>query len=322
MTIQQLNAQRLTDSIAEHMLVYQRSIGGWPKAINNVVVKYDRHLSSSEKAAVKADSLKDDATIDNRATTREINYLVKAYQQTQNLRYLKAAEKGLNYLFKAQYANGGWPQYYPQHNIYRGQITYNDNAMMNVMNILQDIIEGKNGFEVLDQKFKSQAQLAVSKGIQCILKTQITVNGKLTAWCAQYDERTLQPAKARSFELISTSGMESVAIVEFLMRIQKPSSAVKEAVQSAMLWFESSKIRGYDFVNKVLVKNPNSTIWARFYEIGTNEPFFTGRDGIKKKNITEIEEERRVGYAWYGKWPARLIVKKYPEWLQRNLNYR
>ena len=28
-------------------------------------------------------------------------------------KYLNAAKRGIDYLLTAQYANGGWPQYYP-----------------------------------------------------------------------------------------------------------------------------------------------------------------------------------------------------------------
>lgn len=318
-----------TDPLAENMLVYQRAVGGWPKAIGKVPIKYEQVISDAEKLEIKADSLHKDATIDNKATSKEIRYLIDAYKNTGNARYLAAVQKGIDYLFKAQYENGGWPQYYPDHSLYRGQITYNDNAMINVLNILQDIVEGKNNLELLNPSYKPKAALAVQKGIDCILKTQVVVNGKPTVWCAQHDEKTLKPAKARAFELISLSGMESVNIVEFLMRVKKPDAQVKNAITSAVQWFEKSKIEGYDFVfvpakdlpggkDRVLEKNPGSVIWARFYDIDTNEPFFSGRDSEKRKTVAEIEIERRVGYAWYGTWPAALLDKKYPAWLKKN----
>jgi PelA/Pel-15E family pectate lyase len=317
-----------TDPVAENMLTYQRSVGGWPKAVGKVVVNYEKVLSENERITIKADSLRNDATIDNKATSKEIRYLIKAYKAKQDPRYLAAVEKGIDYLLEAQYENGGWSQYYPDHSSYRGEITYNDNAMINVLNILQDIVEGKNDFDQVNSSYKTKAEQSIQKGISCILKTQIAVNGKLTVWCAQYDEKTMKPAKARSFELISLSGSESVGITDFLMRIKKPSEEIKQAVNSAMAWFERSKIEGYHLVSvedpknpaekdKVLVAKPGSVIWARFYDIDTNEPFFSGRDGIKKKTIAEIDKERRVGYAWYGTWPAKLLENKYLAWLKK-----
>ena len=86
---------------------------------------------------------------------------------------------------------------------------------------------------------------------------------------------------------------------------------------------------GYNFVDipapgtpkgkdRVLVQDASSTIWARFYDIDTNEPFFSGRDSQKKKYVKDIEYERRNGYAWYGTWPAQLLAKKYPNWVSKN----
>lgn len=316
------------DQVAENMLAYQRAVGGWPKAVDKKVVNYDKVLTEAERGAVKADSLRNDATIDNKATSKELRYLIKAYKINPDPRYLVAVQKGINYLLEAQYENGGWSQYYPDHSSYRGEITYNDNAMINVLNIMQDIVEGKNDFDQLNATYKAKALVSVQKGVSCILKTQVSVNGKPTVWCAQYDEKTLKPAKARAFELISLSGMESVGITEFLMRIKKPSEEIKAAVNNAVAWFEKSKIPDYDFVfvddpqnpkekDRVFIPKKGSVIWARFYDIETNEPFFSGRNSVKVKTVAEIEKERRIGYAWYGTWPANLLATKYPAWLKK-----
>jgi PelA/Pel-15E family pectate lyase len=316
------------DSVAENMLVYQRAIGGWPKAISEVVVDYTKPLTAAEKKMIRADSMHTDATIDNRATSKEIRYLVTAYKQTNNKDYLSAAEKGIGYLLKAQNLAGGWPQYYPDSSSYRAQITYNDDAMINVLNILQDIVEAKNGFDVVSSSLVSGCRDAVSRGTECILNTQIKVDGKLTAWCAQHDRRTLQPVMARKFELVSLSGMESVNITRFLMRIRNPSQRIVDAIKASAAWLEQVRIDGFvykDIVapqeprgrDRVLVASPGSSIWARFYEIGTNRPFFSGRDSQKKYNVAEIEHERRTGYAWYGTWPENLLKRDYPEWLKR-----
>ena len=95
------------DSVAANMLVYQRAIGGWPKAVNEIKVDYKKTLSPEERKAIIADSLKNDPTFDNSATTKEIRYLVTAYKKTKNSKYLVAAEKGIAYLLKAQYPTGG-----------------------------------------------------------------------------------------------------------------------------------------------------------------------------------------------------------------------
>jgi PelA/Pel-15E family pectate lyase len=323
-------AQVKTDSIAENMLVYQRAVGGWPKAVKEVKVDYTKKLSTAEKQATLADINKIDATIDNEATFKEINYLVKAYKQTDNKTYLQSAEKGIRYLLKAQNAKGGWPQYYPDSSLYRAAITFNDNAMMHVMQILDNVANKKNGFDVVDPTLVEPSAKAIKKGIDCILKTQIVVNGKLTGWNQQYDRNTLKPIMARKFELVGITPAESTEIVKFLMKQPNPSPEIKLAVKSAIEWFDAVKIVGYRFdhikdpkqpggKDAVLMADPNSTIWARYYEIGTNKPFFSGRSSEKKYSVTEIEVERRAGYAWYGAWPKQLLDKDYPLWAKKYL---
>lgn len=319
-----------TDSIAENMLLYQRANGGWPKHFQGDKVDYKHTLTPEELKKLQSDYQSGiDATIDNEATSKEIKYLVKAFKRTQNKAYLQAAERGIDYLLKAQYANGGWPQFYPDFSSYRSQVTYNDNAMVNVLNIMQDIVERKNDFHQVNPDYIPKAKEAVKRGIECILATQLKQKGQLTAWCAQYNAKTLQPEQARKFELVSLSGSESVGIVRFLMRVDNPSEAIINAVKSAVKWFDKVKITGYNFVDvvapsepngkdRVLKPDPGSVIWARFYDVDTNEPFFTGRDSIRKKTVAEIENERRTGYAWYGNWPAKLLEKEYPEWITRH----
>jgi len=317
------------DPVAENMLMYQRADGGWTKSWSKFRIDYNKQLTEEEKDNVQKEVRANNfaSTIDNDATYKEINYLVKAFKQTGNKAYLSAVETGIQYLLDAQYANGGWPQFYPLKKGYYTHITYNDNAMIHAMNLLNHIAKGEEGFDVVDKKFISRSAKAVEKGIDCILKTQVRVNGKLTAWCAQHDEFTFQPAKARSWELVSLSGLESVPLVQFLMRIKNPSPEIIASVKAAVAWFEEVKMTGYDFVTvkdstqekgieKYLAKDAKSTIWARFYELETNQPFVCGKDGIAKKNVSEIDHERRVGYLWYGRWPESLLKEKYPAWLK------
>ena len=58
-------------------------------------------------------------------------------------------------------------------------------------------------------------------------------------------------------------------------------------------------------------------MWARFYEIGTDRPIFSDRDGVKKYALSEIGYERRNGYAWLGTWPHRLLETEYPAWKKK-----
>ena len=68
-----------------------------------------------------------------------------------------------------------------------------------------------------------------------------------------------------------------------------------------------------------MVKDPAAPpLWARFYEIGTNRPIFSDRDGVVKHELADIGYERRNGYAWLGSWPARMLDVEYPAWKKRH----
>jgi PelA/Pel-15E family pectate lyase len=324
-TAQPLKTVPQTDTIAERMMIYQRTIGGWAKAVNNIKIDYKKPLSEADRAAIIDDAGRNDATIDNNATSREIRYLVTAFKKTGNEKYLKSAENGIQYLLDMQYKTGGFPQFYPDTSSYRKHITFNDNAMINALEVLQNVAEGKKDCEVVNKSLVEPSKKAVQNGIDCILKLQVKQNGKLTVWCAQHHYQTFQPAKARAYELPSLSGQETVGILAFLMSIDNPSDDIKKSIKAGVEWLELNKIKGLkveDIVapkeksgrDRVLVADANSTMWARFYDLETGKPYFCGRDGIKKATVAEIENERRVGYAWYGNWAANLLDKQYPKW--------
>jgi len=309
--------------IADNVLLYQRSSGGWPK--NSEMAK---PLSDSEKAAILRQKTNNDSTIDNGATYTQLSFLARVYTAQRQQRHRDAFLKGMDFLFKAQYSNGGWPQFYPNPTGYHKHITFNDDAMIGVMKLLRDVAAAKSPYSFVDETRRASAATAVEKGIECILKTQVTVNGRRTVWCAQHDEVTFAPVPARTFEVASLSGGESAGIVRFLMSIKDPSPAVVDAVEAAMAWFEQSELKGIKWIKKadaaqpggfdcVVVKDPESSIWARFYEIGTNRPIFTGRDGVVKYDVAQIEHERRTGYAWYVDGPAKLLNQEYPAWRKR-----
>ena len=309
--------------VADNMILYQRDSGGWPKNIDMA-----KAVSEREKAAILGQKKDNDSTIDNGATYTQLAFLARVYTAHRQERHRDSFLKGLDYLLSAQYPNGGWPQFYPNPTGYHKHITYNDNAMIGVMKLLRDVAAAKPAYAFVDEARRLRAASAVEKGIDCILKTQVVVKGRRTVWSAQHDEVTLAPAPARTFELTSLSGGESVEIVRFLMSIKDPSPEVIGAIESAVKWFEESELKGVKWVKKedsskpggfecVVIKDPESSIWARFYEIGSNRPIFAGRDGVLKYDVAEIEHERRTGYEWYVDAPAKLLRKDYPAWRKR-----
>jgi PelA/Pel-15E family pectate lyase len=305
--------------VVENVLLYQFPSGGWPKNI-------DMAAPLSDSARRRLSQRREDATIDNGGTYTQLRFLARGYQATRDEQVRDAFLKGLDYLLKAQYDNGGWPIYYPLRGGYDNHIHFNDNSVSGVMMLMDDVARGEPPFELVDSERRERARAAFEKGIDCILKCQVIVDGRRTAWCAQHDEVTLAPAPARAFEPVSLSGHESVGLVRCLMRVENPAPEIVDAVRSAVAWFERVKIEGIrlERINTpegwdLAVKNdPQATpLWARFYEIGTNRPIFTGRSAVVHYRYDEIERERRTNYAYYGTWPEKLLSKDYPAWAAR-----
>lgn len=291
------------------ILSWQSEHGDWPKNKDTVSKAY-----SGERSKIRG-------SFDNGATTGELRVLARAFQATNEKQYGRAFLKGFDHVLKAQYPNGGWPQYFPLRKGYYTHITFNDGSMVRLLEFLRDATTN-NDFSFLDDARRADAAKAIAGGIDCIVKSQVVVDGKLTVWCAQHDEETLAPAKARSYELPSLSGSESAGVLKYLMSLEEPSPEVIRAVRAGAAWFESSKIEGFRFVKsnegRRLVEDPTGrTLWARFYELETNRPFFCDRDGIPKYSIDEIGKERRNGYAWYGSWGESLL-NAYAKWPHRN----
>ncbi|NUN70436.1 MAG: pectate lyase [Bacteroidetes bacterium] len=316
-------------SIADNILLYQRSNGGWPKNYDMTAV-----LTDSQRTILLR--TRDDfslTTFDNGATHAQIEYLAAAVQRHPEQRYHDAVIRGIEFILSAQYPNGGFPQFFPDTSGYRKYITYNDGAMLGVVRILQRIAGGTPQYAFVPPELRSRATAAYRRALQCILRTQIRVDGSLTAWCQQYDHRTLAPQNARTFEPIAICSMESAEIVQFLMRLPEPDSAVITAVEGAVRWFRRSGITGIrvetvkaekekfmyhtsEDDRRVVPDASAPVIWTRMYEIPTNRPMFCRRDGRVVYSLAEVERERRTGYKWYGYEPAE-VIDAYPAWRKR-----
>ena len=220
-------------SILANVLAAQRANGVWWK--NYDLAKPPFNTTGDEGRAI----------FDNMATIGELRLLGRAVRVTGDAKFRDAFDRGLALTLKAQYANGGWPQEYPAPTKgYAMQVTFNDDAMTRVLLFLKDVAEGKPDVAFVDADARARAKAAFDRGIDCVLASQVKIDGRPTVWCAQYDEKTLLPAKARAYELPSLSGGESAGITLMLMGIETPDGRVKSAVQDAVSWFDRAKLTG------------------------------------------------------------------------------
>lgn len=314
--------------IGDNMLLFQKANGGWPKNYDFFAI-----LAPDQVDSVAAGRNVLNTTYDNGNTYTQIAALAQIYTATKIDKYKEGAIKGLDFILSSQYKNGGFPQYYPLEENYSRCITYNDGVFEGIMELIKDILDNDSQYAFVDATRRAKLKVAFDKGLDCILKTQIVDDGKLTAWCQQHDEVTLKPAWARKFEPPSICDGESADLVLFLMSIDHPSKAIINSIQGATAWFEASKIYNtrvktipaermqtpfrVSVSDRVVVEdNTAPPIWTRYYELKTHRPLFCNRDSKVVYSLAEVTRERRDGYGWYTYNPQK-VLDHYTEWQQK-----
>ena len=137
--------------VADNIVSFQTPAGGWGKNVNRSGPARLRgqhyvpveHLPANARSDIPGEeNWSYVGTIDNGATTTELRFLVRVQAQatgTEGDPYRAAVVRGILYLLDAQFPNGGWPQVYPLQGGYHDAITYNDDAMSDVIALLSSI---------------------------------------------------------------------------------------------------------------------------------------------------------------------------------------
>lgn len=323
--------------VADIIVSFQTPAGGWSKNLDltqhlRAAGEYfgpdndSRYLNQADFDVPRDARWDYVGTFDNDATITEMRFLAKviaAAGTNATASYRAAFRHGLDYIFAAQYPNGGWPQVWPLQGGYHDTITYNDDAMLNVLALLRDVAGTNDAFAFVPEKYRKRAAASLRQGIACVLATQIVVAGHRTVWCQQHDALTLQPASARNYEMPSQVSGESAGLMVFLMEQPNPDPEIVAAVNAAASWFEKNRINDMvyrfdpDAGRRVVPAPGNGPLWARYYDIGTDRPIFGDRDRSIHDDISEISRERRNGYSWYTEAP-RSALEQHADWEKRH----
>jgi len=81
--------------VAANILSHQSELGGWPKNVDTTAGPFQGDPKTLQP------------TFDNGATTDELRFLARISVATKDAKYRAAFDRGLDYVLKAQYANGG-----------------------------------------------------------------------------------------------------------------------------------------------------------------------------------------------------------------------
>jgi PelA/Pel-15E family pectate lyase len=321
--------------VADVIVSFQTPAGGWGKNMNMagslrlrgqsfVPDNANRFPVPDDFDAARDPSWHYVGTIDNDATTTEMRFLAKVQARVppaEGEAYRVSFVRGIRYLLAAQYPNGGWPQVWPLDGGYHDAITFNDDAVANATEILQDVAQAKPDVAFVPAMMRGQAKAAADAALKCILASQVTLNGRKTIWAQQVDALTSKPVTARNYEPAALSSDESAHLLEYLMSLPNPSSETKEAIVAGITWLQAHAIYDKAVVGArdtpqgrhLIDQKESGPIWARFYALDTEKPIFGDRDKTLHDDMNEISRERRNGYAWFNTEPSSAI-KVFDTW--------
>lgn len=315
--------------IADVIVSFQTPAGGWSKNLDMTGSPRARGQSytpdnlSKHPSVDDFDTPKDPhwnyvGTLDNDATNTELHFLLLVSTATPGAAgdsYRASFLRGIRYLLAAQFPNGGWPQVWPLEGGYHDAITFNDNAVTESAETLTAVAEGTGNYSFVPAELRQQAKAAAAHALDCILATQVIVNGKRTVWAQQHDALTLAPVAGRNYEPAALSSGESADVLVYLMHLTQPSPAVVAAIDAGVAWLKVTTITGQEWVGgrgtpggrHLEAKAGAGPIWARYYSISTGLPVFGDRDKTIHDDVNELSLERRNGYAWYSAGPQQAL---------------
>jgi PelA/Pel-15E family pectate lyase len=303
--------------VADEIVSFQTPAGGWGKNTDRSGPLRQR----GQNWVINGHTFV--GTIDNDATLTELRFLARVQAQVpgaQGQAYRDAFLKGVRYLLDSQYPNGGFPQVYPLEGGYHDAVTFNDDAMVGVAQVLAEIAGRQGDYGFVPPQVAQQARDALNKEIRLVVSTQVPVKGVRTAWDQQYDALTLAPVGARNFEPPALASHESATLLMFLMAQPDPSPDVAAAVHAGAGWLRQVALRDIDWTattpeagRQRIAKPGAGPIWSRYYDIATMKPIFGDRDRSIHDDVNELSLERRNGYSWYGTRPAQVLAA-YADW--------
>lgn len=306
-------------SLADHIVAWQTPVGAWAKGGD-----YQREPKPEDNHHDEFSG----GTYDNDSTITELRFLARVIHAAAGPtdtaapveRWRASFLRGLAYIFDSQYPNGGFPQIYPLVGGYHDAITFNDDALVHILELLQAIATGGDGLEFVPAESVTLARARFALGVRNLLACQLRdAAGRPTIWGQQHDALTLKPCAARNFEPTAECSRESVSLVRFLMTLPQPDADVAAAVHGAMAWFDRHALSdvAWNFrapAGTGLTPKPGAPrLWARFYEFETGKPIFGERDRTIHYDVAELGLERRNGYGWFTTAPGEL-APLYARW--------
>ncbi len=307
---------------ADALAIGQLASGGWDYLIDfdpKRSASWYRRSDVGRISATDAATRRNISTYDDDNTQSALRLLLavadasKGSNEPRDGRIREARDYALAKLLEAQRPNGGWsqrwngtsvspaafpvqparyPAEYPREHPktdYYGFYTLNDNTHRDCVATLLDAAKRLN---------RPELRAAAMKGGDFLILAQMP--DPQPAWAQQYNPQ-LEPAWARAFEPPSICSSESVGAMRLLVDLYLESGDEKylAPLPRAIAWFKRSEV--------------SPGVWARMYELRTNQPVYGDRDGKIKYRLEDLSLERQTGYSWRGPYGVAGVIAYYEE---------
>lgn len=300
------------EALVSAMIGFQSPTGGWAKAVaydkgpRRPGMRWNSHPGNSSPWHYIA-------TLDNNSTIAQIRHLARFLRHHPGRRDVEESiHRAFDWLKAAEFPDGGWPQVYPLEGAYHDNLTLNDNALLNVLALLEDIRDGDEDFGFLDGTRRAELAAMRLRALALVPRLQVRINNRPTVWAAQHDPISHVPAPARLKEPPALSGAESANLVKFLMTLEDAPPEIHASIRSAIAWFESSSLTAGEQEGADTDGGPQ---WARFYDPVTAKPIFPGSDdGILYPDWKSMKARNRVAYEFVSDRPEEVIGKLRERW--------
>ncbi len=217
-------------------------------------------------------------TLDDDVTSGPIRLLLALWQETGIERYRETAERGLDFLLRAQLRSGAWPLTWRPAWMRALSPSFEDLPSLNDAATASVITAMLDGAGILG---RDDLLEAACRGGDWLIRAQ--AGAPRAAWAQQYGGGG-EPASGRRFELPALASWETRYAVEALLALAAATGDARYCapIPAALQWLAGATI--------------GPGCWARYYDPGSGEPFFVTADG---RRVSSLGKARR-GYAWIG----------------------
>jgi PelA/Pel-15E family pectate lyase len=215
------------------------------------------------------------ATFDDSSSSDACRYLLRFYLEKRDATAKAALDRAIDFVLRAQYPNGGWPQRFPRTDEfhhdglpdYTGYITFNDDVTGGNVDLLIECYQALGDTRLLDP---------IRRGMDVFLATQGPASQP--AWSLQHST-DLKPAGARTYEPPSYATHTTAANIRYLLKFYRLTGDPKylARIPEALAWLDAVRLPPE-------VSAPRGATHPTFVEIGTNRPLYIHRQGSNAEN--------------------------------------